>query len=125
MHEYYITVQIVKAVLDEAQKHNSKRVSEVHLTLGRFTLLGTEQVRFWYKVLVDETIIKGSKLCIEEKNGEVLCRNCEYKGPIKLEDDPVYHILFPTLRCPKCGSLTEIVGGRECTVKSVKLVVQS
>ena len=123
MHEGSVTTQIVESVLEEAGKHEAKRVAEVHLVIGKLTFLNPEQVRFWYEVLTKDTIMEGSKLRIEEKNGLVRCSECGYEGGFKYEDDPIYHIPTPTLRCPKCGGIVEIVGGRGCLIKSVKLVV--
>jgi len=122
MHEFSMTTQIVNYVLEEAKKHNAKRVNEVHLIIGKFTFLGLEQVKFAYELLVKNTIMEGSKLHIEEKDGIVKCNNCGYEGSFKYEDDPVYHVPSPTLNCPKCGGVVNIVGGKECTIKSIKLV---
>lgn len=122
MHEFSMTTQIVNYVLEEAKKHNAKRVNEVYLIIGKLTFLGVEQVKFAYDLLVKNTIMEGSKLRIEEKNGVVKCSNCGYEGGLKYEDDPVYHVPSPTLNCPKCGDVVNIVGGKECTIKSIKLV---
>lgn len=118
-----MTSQIVKSVLQEAKKHNAKRVYEVHLVIGKLTFLSLEQVKFAYEVLAKNTIIEDSKLHIEEKDGVVKCSNCGYEGNLKYEDNPMYHIPTPTLNCPKCEGVVKIVGGRECTIKSVKLAV--
>ncbi len=118
-----MTSQIVESVLEEAKKHNAKRVDEVHLVIGTLTFLGLEQVRFAYEILVKDTIMEGSKLYIEEKDGVVKCSKCGYEGDFKYEDDPMYHVPTPTLNCPKCGEVVKIVGGRECVIKSVKLAV--
>lgn len=123
MHEYSMTTQIVENVLKEARKHNAKKVVEVHLTIGKLTFLGVEQVSFSYDVLVKGTIMDSSKLYIEETDGTIRCAKCGYKGSFNYEDDPVYHVQIPTLLCPKCANTVKIVGGRECTIKSVKLVV--
>ena len=122
MHEFSMTTQIVNYVLEEAKKHNAKRVDMVHLIIGKLTFLGLEQVKFAYEMLVKNTIMEGSKLHIEEKDGVVRCSNCGYEGDLKYEDDPVYHVSSPTLNCPKCGDVVNIVGGKECTIKSIKLV---
>ncbi|MCS4541891.1 MAG: hydrogenase maturation nickel metallochaperone HypA [Euryarchaeota archaeon] len=122
MHEYSITSQIVENVLQEAKKHDAKKIFEVHLVIGKFTFLGIEQVRFSYEILVKGTIMEGSKLYIEERNGVVKCAGCGYEGTIMYEDDPKYHILFPTLYCPKCRSKVDLIEGKECIIKSVKLM---
>jgi hydrogenase nickel incorporation protein HypA/HybF len=123
MHEFSMTTQIVENVLRAAEKHNAKKVTEVHLIIGKLTFLGVEQVRFSYNILVDGTIMEGSKLYIEEKNGVVKCSICDYEGDFMYQDNPEYNIPTPTLRCPRCEGVVRIVGGRECTIKSVKLAM--
>jgi len=117
-----MTTQIVNHLLKEAKKHHAKRVDEVHLIIGKLTFLGLEQVKFAYNLLVKNTIMEDSKLHIEEKDGVVQCNTCGYAGGLKYEDDPVYHIPAPTLNCPQCGGVVTIVGGKECIIKSIKLV---
>ena len=117
-----MTTQIVQAVLDEAKKHNAKKVKEVQLIIGKLTYLGVDQIRFAYKILIEDTILKGSKLFIIEKDGKIECPNCKYKGNIPLKDDSIYHIPIPTLKCPGCNKVANIVEGKECTIKSIKMV---
>jgi hydrogenase nickel incorporation protein HypA/HybF len=117
-----MTTQIVNHLLEETKKHNAKQVHEVHLIIGKLTFLGLEQVKFAYNLLVKNTILEDSKLHIEEKDGVVKCNTCGYTGDLNYEDDPVYHVLTPTLNCPKCEGVVNIVGGKECIIKSIKLV---
>jgi Zn finger protein HypA/HybF involved in hydrogenase expression len=46
-----MTSQIVESVLGEAKKYEAKKVTEVHLVIGKLTFLGVEQVRFAYGIL--------------------------------------------------------------------------
>jgi len=123
MHEFSITSQIVRAVLKEAEKRGAKGVLEVHLIIGKLTFLGIEQVKFSYQVLVEDTILNGSKLIIKHRSGKVKCEKCGYEGPIKIEEDPVSHISLPSLTCRKCDSTVTILEGKECIIKGVKLVM--
>jgi len=123
MHEFSITSQIVQSVLQEAEKQKAKKVLEAHLVIGKFTFLGLEQVKFAYETLVKGTLMEGSKLIIEEKDGLVKCTNCGDEGQVTYEDDPMYHIPTITLLCPKCKGTLKIVSGRDCLIKSVKLIV--
>ncbi|NIP66566.1 hypothetical protein GWN63_00375 [Candidatus Bathyarchaeota archaeon] len=118
-----MTSQIVENVLREARKHNAQAVAEVHLVIGKLTFLGLEQVRFSYKVLTEGTMMENSKLFIDTKEGTVKCGSCGYQGNFDYEDDPIYHMTLPTLKCPQCGQMVDIIGGKECLIKSVKLVV--
>lgn len=123
MHEFSMTSQIVQNVLAEAEKRGAKKVTEVHLVIGKLTFLGLEQVRFAYEALTKGTIMEASKLFIEEQEGVVKCGNCGYQGGFKYEDDPLYHVSMPTLKCPKCTNAVTITAGKECTVKNIKMMI--
>lgn len=118
-----MTSQIVRSVLAEAEKRGAKKITEVHLIIGRLTFLGPEQVRFAYEALTQGTIMEGSRLVVEEQEGIVKCSNCGYEGGFKYEDDSLYHVPVPTLACPKCGNIVGIMSGKECTIKSIKMMV--
>ena len=120
-----MATQIVENVLEEAKRHHAKKVTEVHLVIGKMTFLGTDQIRFSYNILTEDTIMKGSKLFIEEKDGVIQCPSCGYKGTVPIEDDPAYHLPVPTLKCPKCGQAAKIVEGKECTIKSIKMTKEA
>jgi hydrogenase nickel incorporation protein HypA/HybF len=122
VHELSMTSQIVESVLEEAKKHEAKKVMEVHLIIGKLTFLGVEQVRFAYGILTEDTIMKGSKLIIKEKDGAIECPNCGYKGALEFKDDLMYHVPTPIFKCPECGQAVKIVEGKECTIESIKMV---
>jgi hydrogenase nickel incorporation protein HypA/HybF len=123
LHEFSITSQVVRSVLEEAEKRGAKRVKEVHLVVGSLTLLGIDQVRFSYDILVKNTIAKGSRLFIRRRKGRVECGSCGYRGPVRFRSDPIYHISLPTLSCPQCGCSVKVVEGKECLIRSIKMVV--
>jgi hydrogenase nickel incorporation protein HypA/HybF len=123
VHEFSVTSQIVQNVLAEAEKRRAKKVTEVHLTIGKLTFLGLEQVRFAYEALTKDTIMDGSKLIIAEQEGTVKCNNCGYQGDFKYADDPLYHVPVPTLKCPKCNSTVTIIQGKECTITNIKMMI--
>ncbi len=118
-----MTSQIVQSVLAEAEKRGAKKVTEVHLIVGKLTFLGLEQLQFAFEALAKGTIVEGSKLIIEEQEGVVKCSSCGFEGGFKYVDDQLYHVPVPTLQCFKCGSVVEIVAGKECTVKCIKMLV--
>lgn len=123
VHEGSITTQIVKSVLKEANQRKAKKVVEVDLVIGSLTFLNPEQVRFWYEILTKDTIIEGSKLVIEEGEGTVQCHECGYEGGLKYVDDSILHLPMPTLQCPKCDGSVDIVNGKDCIIRSVKMLI--
>jgi len=122
MHEFSMTSQIVSSILEKAKESRVTKILQVHLVIGKLAFLGVEQVKFSYGLLVKDTIMQNSKLVIEEKDPVVKCSKCGYRGSIKYEDDPVYHFSFPTLSCPECGEKVDLVEGKECLIKSIKVV---
>jgi hydrogenase nickel incorporation protein HypA/HybF len=123
VHEGSITTQIVESVLKEAEGRKAKKIVEVQLVIGKLTFINPEQVRFWYEVLTKDTIMQGSKLTIEESEGIVRCPKCGYEGDFKYIDDPALHVPTPTLNCPKCNAVIDIVGGKDCLIKNIKMLM--
>jgi hydrogenase nickel incorporation protein HypA/HybF len=118
-----MTTQIVDTILAEAGKHKAKRVTAVHLKIGSLSFLNPDQVRFAFKVLSKDSILEKSRLYITLAKGEVRCPKCRYQGPLNVEDDPALHIPYPTLMCPKCSSIVEIIAGKGCEITSMKVGV--
>jgi len=123
MHEYFLMNRVVESVIEEANRRKAKSVSEVHVVIGELAFVGEEQARMWFDLLKENTILKRAKLFIEEEKGKVKCSNCNYEGSIQNLEAVDHHAAFPAIGCPKCGSPVEIISGKECIVKTVKLTV--
>lgn len=93
------------------------------LAIGELTFLNPGQVKFWYEMLTKDTIMEGSKLNIEEHKGKVQCPKCSYEGDFKYVDDAALHMPMPTLQCPKCDNPVEIIGGKDCIIRSIKMII--
>jgi hydrogenase nickel incorporation protein HypA/HybF len=122
VHEGSITAQIVETVLSEATQRKATRVNEVYLEIGALSFLNPEQVRFWYEILTRDTLLDGSKLVIQHRKGTVKCPKCGYNGELTYMDDAKFHVPVPTLQCPQCEGLVEIVSGKDCVVRTIKMV---
>ena len=123
MHEFTVTESIVNTAIREAQKHDAKRVKSVFLVIGRLTHLSKDQIRFSYEVLTKGTILEDSHLAIRIKNPRVSCTKCGYKGPMGKIDNQITSEWIFSLSCPRCGEQVEIVGGRECLIKGIRIEV--
>jgi len=121
LHEFAATNQVVETVRREAEKRGAKAVAEVRLAIGKLTMLSPAQMRFAYEVLAKSTCLEGSKLVIREEDALIKCPSCSYEGSMGVDEDPMYHIAFPTLCCPRCHEPVDIIAGRECTIESIKL----
>jgi len=121
MHEFSVMSQLVQGVLEEAKRHNASRVEEVVLDLGDFTMLGSEQLTFAFDVLIKDTIMEGAVLTVNRIPGRVRC-GCGVDRQITPDADSPHRIV-PVLECPGCGGLAEVVEGRECVVRNIRMVV--
>jgi hydrogenase nickel incorporation protein HypA/HybF len=123
VHEGTITTALVKSVLKEAEERKAKKVIEVVVDVGQLAFLNPDQVRFWFQILTKDTALEGSRLVIEEHEGVVRCSQCGYEGGFKYADDSTFHMRLPTLQCPKCDAVVEIVEGKDCIVRRVRMMV--
>jgi len=112
---------IVDGVLKELEKHHVVRVEAVKLTLGELTFLGEEQLQFAYEIMTRDTPLEGSKLVIEPEETELKCLSCGYTGPAdKIGEE--YHMVMPSLVCPKCHGKVKVLKGQSCRVTSIEVV---
>jgi len=122
MHEYSVARCLVEVALREALRHGAVKVLEVRISLGKLSLVNPDQLVFWLRTLSEGTVLEGCDIVVEEEEGEIYCPSCGYRGPISLMNDPLYHVSFPTLSCPECGRKAEVVRGRDCVLKSLRIV---
>lgn len=122
MHELSVMTQIVDSILAEADKQHATRIESVDLEVGEYTMLGDEQLMFAYQVLSnDHPILKDSQLSIKHLKGRIKCK-CGFEGEVRpAEDSP--HKVVPILECPKCCGAAEIIVGRECVIRNIRMVV--
>ncbi len=122
MHEYSIASEIVRNVLDAAEKQEGKRVLSVHLDIGELNLLNKEQVAAWVHDLFKGTIAEGAKIKVTTVQARIRCRTCGYHGRGRIDaEDPLKHLV--ACPCPRCGSFTvEIEKGRECVLRKIEAV---
>jgi hydrogenase nickel incorporation protein HypA/HybF len=123
MHEFSTMSGIVNAVRGEGRRHNAKAIIKVTLEIGELTFLGEEQLKFAFGVLTEGTEMEGAELLIKKVEPSVKC-SCGYEGAVEYAEKEEFHIQFPILRCPVCGSDVEIMSGRECLIKNVEVEVE-
>src|SRR4030042_1587138 len=117
MHELSAMTQISDSSLAESTKRRATRIEAVDLEVGEYTMLGDEQLKFAYQVLLMKNpLLEGSELNIRHLQGRIKCK-CGFEGEVKAaEDSP--HRVVPILECPKCHGAAEIVVGRECVIRN-------
>jgi hydrogenase nickel incorporation protein HypA/HybF len=119
MHELSMAEAIVNTVLDVAEKNNAEEIMEVTLEIGQLTMLNPEQLKFLLDVLSEDTLLENSEIIIEDIPVEIKCRNCEFTGLANTDDSDHY---LTIVLCPQCEKKDlEILKGRECNVKTIKI----
>ncbi|UCH87986.1 MAG: hydrogenase maturation nickel metallochaperone HypA [Thermoplasmata archaeon] len=125
MHEFGIAKALVENVEAEAAKQNASVVSEVVVDIGELSFVGETQLKFAYDVITREIeALAKSKLVIQTVKAEVSCESCGYTGGLKNYDDPATHFITPVFACPSCGGKITIIKGRECTIRTIRMMVE-
>ena len=122
MHEFSISSEIVKNVLDTAEKNKGGKVLSVQLEIGELTHLNREQVAFWVHELFKGSVAEGAEVKIKTIKARFHCNACGYRGGMGLDqEDSLRHLIPPT--CPRCnGFQIKVVKGRECTLRKIQVV---
>jgi hydrogenase nickel incorporation protein HypA/HybF len=122
MHEFSISSEIVRTVLDTAEKNHGKRVLSVQLEIGELTLLNLEQVTFWTQELFKGSLAEGAKIKVKTIKAHIRCKACGYEGRNTSDQKDLFQHFVP-LSCPKCGAIEiKAEKGRECTLKRIQVL---
>lgn len=110
MHEYSIAYDIYATARRAALENGATIVKKIHVDVGEMTMVNPEQVRFLFGTFGEEDpMFRDTDLAYRTVKPRVRCR-CGYEG------SEIYV-------CPRCGSLPEIVEGREITVTNIEIEV--
>ncbi len=121
MHEFSISSEIVKTVLDAAEKKRGKKVLSIQLEIGELTFLNLEQITFLIHELFKGTVAEGVKVKVKTVKASIRCEACGYKGR-EISDQKVLSHHYVSLSCPKCGSFEiKVEKGRECNLRKIQV----
>jgi len=122
MHEFSISSEIAKTVLDTAQENKGNRVLSILLEIGEITLLNGEQVKFWVQELFKGSIAEGAEIRIKNVRVRIECESCNYQGSPLIDPKDGVGYLGP-LSCPKCKAFqVKIKKGSGCILKQIRMV---
>ena len=124
MHEYSIMMDIVQAAIKAMEGYEVENVETVHLEVGELTFLNPEQLKFSFRILTEDNVLSGAELMIKELKAEIRCPSCGYKGGLP-EDLEEIHFGVPRIFCPQCKGKVELLRGRECVLRNIKMNVKS
>jgi hydrogenase nickel incorporation protein HypA/HybF len=111
MHELSVTT----AVVDTAVRHAAgRRVTKVHLLVGRLRQVVPSSLAFYWGIVTRETVCEGAQLVQEVVPARLRCETCGWAWEV---EDPAF-------RCPCCeGASVEIVQGGELEVESIEVEI--
>ena len=111
MHE----LSVSSAVVDTAVRHAAgRRVTRVHLLVGRLRQVVPSSLAFYWGVVTRETVCEGAELEQEIVPGRLRCETCGWSWEVE----------EPAFRCPCCdGASVEILHGTELEVESIEVEV--
>ncbi len=77
MHEFAITEELIKLILEESKKNNVKTVLRVKVVLGKLTGFVASSIKYYFDILkTDYEVLKEAEIDFEEKKGLFKCEDC-------------------------------------------------
>ena len=121
MHEFSISSEIVKTVLDTTEKSHGKKVLSIQLEIGELTHLNGEQVAFWVRELFKDSVAEGAEVKLKIIKARIHCKACGYKGGIRSDQEISFrHLALQT--CPQCNSFQfKVEKGRGCILRRIQV----
>lgn len=123
MHEYSIMMDIVQAALKAVEGYEVENVEKVFLDVGELTFLNPEQMRFSFVVLTRDNVMSGAELVIQELKAEIMCTSCGYTGGLPDNVEEI-HFGVPRIYCPQCRGKVDLLKGKECVLRNIKMNVK-
>jgi len=126
MHELEMIDKLINVVVDEAGKHNFKKINEVNLKVGRMNGLECHHFESAFASRSDESL-KDTKITIDEIPVKLKCDICgEIYVDDRFKDAHFAHttshapdMYIPPI-CPECGAnKITVVEGKELTLASI------
>ncbi len=110
MHELGVVIEVVRTVLDFAERNGVTRIETVVLQMGELSSMVPKYIEDCYPAAVYGTKMQDTTLRIEILPGNALCGAC----------GKVFNLLRNAGGCPACGSEEwELLGGKEFMIKEI------
>ncbi len=124
MHEFGFAQQIAEICIASAEKNHAKRIKDIYLELGEFTLIIDDYLKQCFEMIAQGTpMLTGVKVHITRTPGVIKCQDCGHETQIHVStDNPLTGI--NVFACEKCkSSNTLIIKGKEANIKNLKIEV--
>lgn len=112
MHELSIAHSLVEIAQDAAMEVKATKVEVVNLRIGALSGVVKDALLFSYDIVIEDTILAGSRLEIEELPVIVNCASCNIQTTLAGVQQ---------FRCQQCNQPTaDIVQGKELEISSLE-----
>ncbi len=113
MHELSITQSILDTALEVAQKNSARKVTQIHLTIGRLSSIVDDCVQFYWDHISKGTLCEGAVLHFQRLPARMRCKDCGWE----------YNLTDDLVPCPACKSINlEIVSGDQLLIESIDIL---
>lgn len=113
MHELGIMYNVVKTVLQTAQKNNVTHIEKLVLQIGEVSPVVPRYIKACFAPAVDHTIMENTILEIEQIKAIACCENCRTQ----------YALVEHKAVCPQCACKHyELLSGKEFMIKEIHAI---
>lgn len=133
MHEWALAESIITAVLQHAEQHHLKTITQVTIRLGTLQQIETDIFKFALtEIKKQNEKTKDVRIRLEKEDTQLQCTSCQHrwgfsdmKKTLNGEEGEAIHFIpevaYVHTRCPNCGSPDFTIGkGRGVTLQSIK-----
>ncbi len=117
MHEMGVVLNIVRTAEQAAKANHVAKIGRLTLQVGELTGVIPRYVYACWPAAIEDTILNGAILAIEEIEGIATCQDCgcDYSVLKNIKaDQPI---------CPACGSKQwKVKTGREVMIKEIGVI---
>ena len=112
MHELAVTESILQLAADIAREKQAERVTDIYLTIGKWSSLVDDSIQFYWDHISQGTICAGAQLHFNRPPAEMRCADCGRQYEVDEDLKP----------CPSCGSVhLNLVSGDEMQVDQIEI----
>jgi hydrogenase nickel incorporation protein HypA/HybF len=112
MHELSVTESILEISLRHAHQANAKRITNIYLVIGQLASIVDDSVQFYWDIISEESLAKGSVLHFRRLPATLSCLDCD-------------HQFTPGnngFSCPNCKSeRIKVISGEEFFLEAIDI----
>jgi len=134
MHEWALAESVVVTVVNEAERHNLKRIAKITVKMGELQQVDLDIFKFALEQALNsyDLTLDSENIIIETDRSILRCKVCgeqwsfrETLDGLKGDEAEAIHFIpevaHAYIRCPKCGSPDfEIMTGRGVWIESIE-----